>query len=101
MSRPRRPARSPRAATDRRSLREAFRVSVRLPCRPSSWVESFGLVRLVARRFSLAADTRAEASETLVDALVAAVDLLDVADNRAAVRRQRRGDQRHPGADVR
>src|SRR5262245_18052768 len=51
-------------------------------------------------RALLAGDSRAERLQARVDSLVAAVDLLDVADDRAALGRERRGDQGHTGADV-
>src|ERR1700691_1839274 len=48
-----------------------------------------------------ALDTGAELAQALVDALVAAVDLADVADLAASLRAQRRQQHRHPRADVR
>src|SRR5207253_2671332 len=42
-----------------------------------------------------------EPAQPLVDPLVAAVDLADVADRRRAVRAQARDQHRHPGPDVR
>ena len=54
-----------------------------------------------ARRSQLAAlDVGAERAEPLVDALVAAVDLADVADARLAFGAERRDHHRHAGADV-
>ena len=47
-----------------------------------------------------ALDARAEVAQALVDALVAAVDLADVADLRAPVGAQRGDQHRHAGADV-
>src|SRR5688572_8154200 len=47
-----------------------------------------------------ALDARAELAQALVDALVAAVDLADVADLRASLGAQGRDEHRHAGADV-
>src|SRR5439155_26243279 len=47
-----------------------------------------------------ALDVRAELLEALVDPLVAAVDLTDVADLRLAIGAQRRDEHGHAGADV-
>src|SRR5437763_4100508 len=47
-----------------------------------------------------ALDPRAQRAQPLVDPLVAAVDLADVADLRLPVRAQRRDEHRHSGADV-
>src|SRR3954462_7513639 len=47
-----------------------------------------------------ALDPRAEIPQAFVDALVAAVDLADVADLAAAAGGQRRDQHRHAGADV-
>src|SRR5262245_17516162 len=47
-----------------------------------------------------AADAGAEGLELAVDVLVAAVDLVDAADDRAALGAERGDDQRDPGADV-
>src|SRR5213593_4445468 len=51
--------------------------------------------------YSLPADPGAEAPQAFVDAFVSAVHLLHVADDRAAGRGERRGDQGHPGPNVR
>src|SRR5882762_7178351 len=56
--------------------------------------------RVTRRSCSLARDAGAEGLQPRVDSLVSAVDLLDVADDRAAWRRERRGDQGHSGANV-
>src|SRR4051794_20700941 len=48
----------------------------------------------------LALDLRSQRAQPLVDALVAAVDLADVADLRHPVRAQRGDQHRHPGTDV-
>src|ERR1700679_4282130 len=48
-----------------------------------------------------ALDVRPQLAQALVDPLVAAVDLADVADFAAALRAQRRQQHRHPRADVR
>src|SRR5687768_13425392 len=47
-----------------------------------------------------ALDSRAEPPQALVDLLVAAIDLADVADLRHAVGAQRGDQHRHPSADV-
>src|SRR4051794_12084499 len=47
-----------------------------------------------------APDARAERIQPLLDALVAAVDLMDVVDHALALRAERREQQRHAGADV-
>ncbi len=52
-------------------------------------------------RWRHALDARAELAQALVDALVPAVDLADVADLAATLGAQRREQHRHPGADVR
>src|SRR5438128_11217953 len=49
---------------------------------------------------SLARDAGAEGLQARVDTLVSAVDLLDVADDRAAGRRECRGDQGHSSTNV-
>ena len=48
-----------------------------------------------------ALDARAEGLKALVDALVAAVDLADVADLQAALGAEGRDEHGHAGADVR
>src|SRR5947208_15910768 len=47
-----------------------------------------------------ALDPRAQRAQPLVDPLVAAVDLADVADLRLALRAERRDEHGHAGADV-
>src|SRR5262249_22287324 len=49
---------------------------------------------------SRALDAGAQRAQALVDPLVPAVDLPDVADDRAPGGAQRGGDERHPGPDV-
>jgi len=60
------------------------------------------LLQLYPKRLPLrdSLDLCAEAAELVVDALVAAVDLLDVADRRGALRAKGRQHQRHAGANV-
>ena len=48
----------------------------------------------------IALDRGAERAQALVDPLVAAVDLADVADRRGALGAEARDQHRHPGADV-
>ena len=63
-----------------------------------------GLLALTATRHALgghALDARAERPQPLVDPLVAAVDLADVADLGRALGAQRRDEHRHAGPDVR
>src|SRR5439155_14626981 len=55
----------------------------------------------VSRSVVDALDARAEGPQPLVDPLVAAVDLADVADHRGALGRKRGYEHRHAGTDVR
>src|SRR3954469_22105941 len=76
-------------------------VNARIPQLSKSGTTSFGTsVKLVAAIVN-ASDRRSESVESLVDALVAALDLADVVDEARTLGAKRGEKHRHAGADVR
>src|SRR6185503_16080158 len=71
----------------------------RSPYRRAVWAPGLTLGGDAVARYAL--DARAELAQPVVDALVAAVDLTDVADLRDALGTEARDEHRHAGPDVR
>ena len=96
-------------AQPRRSCRRArVVVKARMPIASRSGTRSYhaattrgSTLRRHFRRSSDSSDPSAERVETLVDALVAALDLAGVVDRARALRAQRGQEHRHSGANVR